>query len=58
MTTDPPQFVRFTTGHERLCPDDPAEIARTEDEIYQVCEDTVELRLRKLRRLIRTVNDE
>lgn len=54
VTDDPPQFVKFTTGHERMAPDDDgATIARTEKQIYEQCEAIVDQRVKELTRLVR-----
>lgn len=48
------QFIRFTTGHERIAPDDkPATIRRVEQAIYEECETIVNKRVTMLSRLVR-----
>jgi hypothetical protein len=59
VTDDPPQFVRFTFGQERIAPDDSEEtVARYERIAYEACEAVVERRVRRLARLIRRVQSE
>lgn len=59
VTDDPPQFVRFTCGQERIVPDDSEEtVARYERIAYEACEAIVERRVRRLARLIRRVQSE
>lgn len=54
VTEDPPQFVKFTTGHERLSPsDDEATVLETEQAIFDACEEIVAKRVAKLTRLVR-----
>lgn len=51
------QYVRFTTGHERIAPDDkPATIRKVEAAIYEECEEIVSRRVAKLSRLVRAVS--
>lgn len=54
VTEEPPQFVKFTTGHERMAPDDNERtIAQTEKAIYDQCESIVAARVKDLTRLVR-----
>ena len=53
VSSDPPQFIRFTTGHERIAPDDdPATIRRVERQIYAACEKIVDRRVKTLVKLV------
>lgn len=59
VTSDPPQFVRVSFGHERIAPDDSeATIKRYEKMVNDYNEDVVERRARKLVRMIKRVNKE
>jgi len=59
VTDDPPQFVRFSFGQERIVPNDDEEtLARYERIAYEACEAIVERRARRLARLIRRVGSE
>lgn len=54
VTDNPPQFVRFTVGMERMSPRGDADsVARTERALYRQCEKAVEARSRELVRLVR-----
>lgn len=56
VSMDPHQFVKFSFGHERWSPSDSAEdIARTERQVYEFCERTVNKRVSKLAKLVRAV---
>lgn len=53
VTENPPQFVKFTAGHERLAANDSeAELRRVDNEIYKFCEEVVD---RRVAHLVRTV---
>lgn len=57
VTSDPPQFVKFTHGFEMMSPSDTQEdIKKTELRIYKACEEIVDKRSRKLARLVRRMN--
>lgn len=57
VTDDPPQFIRFTTGHERVAPNDkPATVRRVEREIYEDCEKIVERRTKQLIKLVQAAS--
>lgn len=54
VTDNPPQFVRFTVGMERMSPRSDADsVARAERALYRQCEEIVETRVRALARLVR-----
>lgn len=54
ITQDPPQFAKFTHGFERMAPDDsPATLKKVEREIFVECERIIDIRIKKLRRLMR-----
>lgn len=58
VSSDPPQFIRFTTGHERIAPDDdPATIRRTERAIYADCEKIVDKRVKALIKLVEAAGE-
>jgi hypothetical protein len=53
VTEEPPQFVKFTTGHERIAPNDkPATIRRVERLVYEQCEAIVDERVRRLAAIV------
>jgi hypothetical protein len=55
VTEDPPQFIRFSFGHEKIAPNDDQEtIKRYEALVYETCEAVVERRIRRLKRLVRS----
>lgn len=57
VTDDPPQFVKFTHGFERMSPSSSkADIVRTERLIFERCEEIVDRRVRRLARLIKQLN--
>ncbi len=57
VTDDPPQFIRFLTGAERVAPDSSqATRERVEAELYAELEATVEKRVRKMVRLVKAAN--
>ena len=59
VTQEPPQFIRYSFGHERIAPNDSAEtLARYETLVFETCNEAVEKRSRQLHRLIRTVNSD
>jgi hypothetical protein len=59
VTDDPPQFVRFTFGQERIVPNDSEEtIARYERIAYEACEAIVDRRVRRIARLIKQIASE
>lgn len=54
ITVDPNQYAKFTHGFERMAPNDsPATLRRVEREIFEECERIIDMRVKKLRRLIR-----
>lgn len=54
ISEDPPQFVKFTHGFERMAPNSKrTTITQVEDEIYRACEKIVEKRIKRLTRVIR-----
>lgn len=54
VTDDPPQFIKFTHGFEAMSPSDSDEdLRRTERRIYETCEKIVDMRVRKLKRMMR-----
>ena len=54
VTQDPPQFVRFTFGHERIAPNDTQEtIEKYERMVIANCEETVEKEVKRLARIVR-----
>ena len=56
ITQDPPQFAKFTHGFERMAPNDsPAAVKKVEAEIFAECERIIDLRIKKLRRLMRQI---
>ena len=58
VTDDPPQFVKFTTGHERHAPNDkPETIARVEAQIFEQCEEIVNKRVKRLQRIVNAVHE-
>lgn len=59
VSEDPPQFVRYTFGHERIARSDSTEeIERTERLVHEVNERMVEKRVRELVRLVKRVHNE
>jgi hypothetical protein len=57
VTDDPPQFVKFVFGHERIAPDDrEATLKKVEERINTFNEEVVERRAKKYRRLLRRIN--
>jgi hypothetical protein len=57
VSSDPPQFVKFSHGFEKMCPSSSTRaIKRTEAEIFAVCEEVVDRRVRKLKRLLRRLH--
>lgn len=57
VSENPPQFIKFSFGHERIAPNDDMEtIKRYEAMCYEFCEQVVEKRVKKLKRLIKAVN--
>jgi len=56
VTSDPPSFVKYEFWHERIAPDDsPTTIKKYERMVFEACEEIVEKRVRKLRRIIKAV---
>lgn len=59
VSDDPPQFIKFEHGFEMMSPNDTdAAIKRTEAKIYATCEAIIDRRVKKLRRLIRQLEEE
>lgn len=57
VTSEPPQFIKFTHGFEMMSPSDTQEdIKRTEARIFKTCEEIVDKRARKLARIVRRMN--
>ncbi len=57
VTEEPPQYIRFTTGHERIAPDDsPKTIRQVEQQIYEQCEEIVNKRVAKLMQLVKAAS--
>lgn len=56
VSEDPPQFVKFLFGHERIAPNDkPDTIERYERLCYEACESVVEKRVRKIKRMMKSI---
>lgn len=59
VSQDPPQFIKFEHGFEMMAPNDTeAAIKRTENYIFQTCEAIIDKRVKRLRRLIRQLEEE
>lgn len=53
VTEDPPQYIKYTVGAEKIAPNDTLEtIQRTERQLYDQLEQIVEQRITKLQRLV------
>lgn len=49
-------FAKFTHGFERMAPNDsPAAVRKVEAQIFAECERIIDLRIKKLRRLMRQI---
>ena len=54
VTQDPPQYVKFLFGHERIAPDDKKDtIARYQSMVIENCEETVEKEVKRLSRIVK-----
>lgn len=54
VTQDPPQFVKFTFGHERIAPNDTQEtLEKYQSLVIESCEATVEKEVKRLSRIVR-----
>ena len=54
VTSDPPQFVRLTYGHERIAPDSSeATLKEYEKKVFDHCEAVVQRRAKRLVKLVR-----
>lgn len=51
ITSDPPQFVKYEFGHERLVNNNPHSIARAEKAIHEFNEQIVQDRIEEYRQL-------
>ena len=56
VSQDPPQFIKVTFGHERMCADNDEAITRMERVIHRKNEEVVDRRAKSLTRLIRQIN--
>lgn len=59
VSSDPPQFIKFTHGFEKMAPNSSkAAISRTENDIFEQCERVVDRRVKRIARLIRDLQNE